>query len=91
MLFPLNCIVWLIVGGIAGTVAGRMIRGRGYGPLGDLVLGLIGSIVGGFVFGLLGIGPNGPLAICGNIIVAAIGAVLFVLAVRVFIDSDFAR
>ncbi len=88
---PLNCILWLIVGGVAGTLAGRLIRGRGYGPVGDLALGLIGSMVGGVVFNLLGIGPSGPLAICGHIIIAAIGAILFVLGVRVVLDSDFAR
>ncbi len=85
---PISCILWLIVGGAAGTLAGRLIRGRGYGPLGDIILGLIGSMVGGVVFNLLGIGPSG---ICGHIVVAAAGAILVVLGVRVVLDSNFAR
>ena len=50
--------------------------------MGDLALGLVGSMVGGLVFGLLGIQPGGLLAICGQIIIAAIGAVLFVWMCR---------
>jgi uncharacterized membrane protein YeaQ/YmgE (transglycosylase-associated protein family) len=87
---PIACVLWLVVGAISGTVAGRLLRGRGYGPVGDLALGLVGSMVGGFVFGLLGIQPGGLLAICGQIIIAAIGAVLFVWGVRLFVDADFA-
>jgi len=89
-MFILQCIIWLIVGGIAGTLAGRLLRGRGYGPVGDIVLGLIGSVVGGVVFRVLGLGFVGRFAICGDIFVAAVGAVLFVWLIRVFVDSSFA-
>lgn len=87
MLNPINCIVWLIVGGLAGTVAGRLIRGKGYGLVGDVGLGLVGSIVGNFVLGLLGLGATGLL---GGFVASAVGAVIFVLAIRVFVDSKFA-
>ena len=87
MLNPFNCIVWVIVGVLAGTLAGRLIRGKGYGPAGDVLLGLAGSIVGNVVFGLLGIGLDGPL---GGFVVAAAGAVFLVLAVRLLVDSKFA-
>ncbi len=87
----LNCIVWLIVGGIAGTLAGRLLRGRGYGPLGDVLLGLIGSVVGGLLLGLLGLRLAWLPGICANIVVAIIGAVAFVWLMRLFLDKDFAR
>ncbi len=83
----INCIVWVVVGGIAGTLAGRLVRGKGYGPIGDIVLGLIGSVVGNIAFSLLGLGP---VNIFGSIAVAMIGGVIFVILIRVFLDSQFA-
>lgn len=80
----LQCIWWMILGGIAGTLAGRLIRGKGYGIIGDIGLGLAGSLVGGVLLGWRG----GPLV---QIIVSLLGAVIFVLVVRIFVDSEFAR
>jgi uncharacterized membrane protein YeaQ/YmgE (transglycosylase-associated protein family) len=84
----LNCIVSLIVGGLAGLVAGRVLRGKGYGIVGNVLLGLVGSFVGGLVFGLFGMGAN---CIVGRLVVSAIGAIVFIVLVRVFMDADFAR
>ena len=84
----INCIVWIIVGGLAGTITGRLVRGKGYGVVGDILLGLIGSLIGGFLFSLLGIGANN---IFGSIAVSVIGAVLFVIVMRSFISSSFAK
>jgi uncharacterized membrane protein YeaQ/YmgE (transglycosylase-associated protein family) len=67
---------WIIVGLIAGWLAGLVMKGGGYGILVDSILGILGGIVGGWVFGLLGIWPGGGMI--GSIIVAFIGAIILV-------------
>jgi uncharacterized membrane protein YeaQ/YmgE (transglycosylase-associated protein family) len=67
---------WIIVGLIAGWLAGVVMKGGGYGVLVDIVLGVVGGIVGGWLFGALGIFPGGGLV--GSIIVAFVGAVVLV-------------
>jgi uncharacterized membrane protein YeaQ/YmgE (transglycosylase-associated protein family) len=53
-------IVWfLIIGIVAGWLAGKIMRGGGFGLIGDLVVGVIGAVLGGFLFGLLGLSANG--------------------------------
>ena len=67
---------WIIVGIIAGWLAGKIVRGAGFGLIGDLVLGLIGGLVGGWIFGALGIaGPNGLI---GGVLIATVGAIVLV-------------
>jgi len=67
---------WIIVGLIAGFLAGKVMKGGGYGVLMDIVLGMLGAIVGGSLFGLLGISAGGGLI--GGILVAFIGAVILI-------------
>ena len=74
-------ITWIVVGLIAGWLAGQVMKGGGYGILVDIVLGVLGGIVGGWVFGLLGIWPGGGMI--GSIIVAFVGAVILVAITRV--------
>ena len=62
---------WLVVGLIAGFLASRVMRGGGYGLVGDIVVGMIGAIIGGWLAGLLGLGSYGLI---GTIVVAFIGA-----------------
>ena len=71
----------IIVGLIAGWLAGQVMRGGGYGILVDIVLGLLGGILGGWLFTALGIWPSG--GIVGSIIVSFIGAVILVAITRV--------
>jgi uncharacterized membrane protein YeaQ/YmgE (transglycosylase-associated protein family) len=66
-----NIIWWLIVGLIAGFLASRVMRGGGYGLIGDIVVGLIGAFIGGWLAGFLGLGSYGLI---GTIVVAFIGA-----------------
>jgi len=66
----------IIVGLIAGWLAGQVMKGGGYGVLMDIVLGLLGGIVGGWVFGTLGIWPAG--GIIGSVVVSFVGAVILV-------------
>ncbi len=70
----------IVVGLIAGWLAGQVMRGGGYGVLVDILLGLVGGIVGGWVFGSLGIWPGGGLL--GSILVSFCGAVILVVISR---------
>jgi len=70
---------WIVVGLIAGWLAGKVMKGGGYGVLMDIVLGIAGGILGGWVFGLIGIHAGGMI---GEIVVAFIGAVILVWITR---------
>jgi uncharacterized membrane protein YeaQ/YmgE (transglycosylase-associated protein family) len=69
------------VGVVAGWLAGRLVKGGGFGVIGDLVVGVIGAVIGGWLFRTLGASAGGGLL--GSIIVATIGAVVLLFAVRV--------
>jgi uncharacterized membrane protein YeaQ/YmgE (transglycosylase-associated protein family) len=75
----MGVISWIVVGLIAGWLAGQVMKGSGYGVLVDIVLGILGG-VGGWIFGMLGIWPGGGLI--GSIIVAFVGAVILVAITR---------
>jgi uncharacterized membrane protein YeaQ/YmgE (transglycosylase-associated protein family) len=70
---PAGFITWAVIGLVAGWLAGKIMRGSGYGILGDILLGLVGAEVGGFIVGLFVTGNTGFL---GSIVVAVIGACL---------------
>ena len=70
----------LIVGLIAGWATGKIMKGSGYGPLVDILLGIAGAIFGSWVLSLVGIYSSGGLI--PNILVAIVGAVLLVVIVR---------
>ena len=72
---------WIIVGLIAGWLAGVVMKGGGYGLVVDIILGILGGVVGGWLFGALGIAAEGSLV--GSIIVAFVGAVVLVAITRV--------
>lgn len=73
-------LLWVIVIGIlAGWIAGKIMRGKGYGLLGDLIIGVIGSLLGSFIFGLVGLGAYGLI---GRLIVAVVGAVILLWLIR---------
>ncbi len=72
---------WLVVGLIAGFLASMVMRGGGYGVLGDIVIGIIGAFLGGFLASLLGIGASG---LVGTIIIAFIGACILIALLRFF-------
>jgi len=74
-------IYWLIVGLIAGWLAGLVMKGGGYGIIVDILLGIIGGWLGGWLFGRLGIWPAGGML--GSIVVAFIGAVILVGITRI--------
>ena len=70
----------IIVGLIAGWLAGQVMKGGGYGILVDIVLGILGGFLGGWLFGMLHLWPGG--GIIGSLIVAFIGAVILVWITR---------
>jgi uncharacterized membrane protein YeaQ/YmgE (transglycosylase-associated protein family) len=74
-------LLWfLVVGIVAGWLAGVLVKGGGFGVIGDLVVGVIGAVIGGWLFSTLGASAGGGLV--GSIIVATIGAVVLLVAVR---------
>ena len=69
----MNFILFLIIGAIAGWLAGRVMKGRGFGIIGNLIVGIIGAFIGGFIFGLLGIATYGLI---GLLISSLAGAII---------------
>jgi uncharacterized membrane protein YeaQ/YmgE (transglycosylase-associated protein family) len=73
-------LLWfLIIGIVAGWLAGQLMKGGGYGLIGDLVIGVIGAFIGGWLLGALGIYAGGLI---GTLVTATIGAVLLLFLVR---------
>ena len=81
-------IFWLIVGLIAGFLASLVMRGGGYGIVGDIIVGLIGAFIGVWLFSLLGAGTGGGLI--GSIIVAFIGACILIFLLHA-VSGGFPR
>jgi uncharacterized membrane protein YeaQ/YmgE (transglycosylase-associated protein family) len=74
--------LWFILIGLAaGWLAGQIMKGGGYGLVGDLIVGVIGALLGGWLFGLLGISAN---SIIGSLIVATLGAIILIALLRAF-------
>ena len=79
VLSPGGVIAWLVVGLIAGWLAGLMMKGGGYGILGDIIVGLIGSFLGGVMVSFF---VEGATGLWGSILVAFIGACALIFLVR---------
>ena len=73
-------ILWLIIGAVAGWLAGKIVEGAGFGLIVDIIVGIVGAVIGGWLAGVLGIDIGGGLI--GSIIVAVVGAVVLLLALR---------
>jgi len=77
----MDLITWIIVGLVAGVLASLVMGGTGYGLIGDIIIGIVGAFVGGWLFRNLGVtSPMGGLA--GVIFVAFIGAVVLLFILR---------
>lgn len=73
-------LLWfLLIGLIAGWLAGQIMKGGGYGIVGDMIVGIVGSFIGGYLFRLLGITAYGML---GAIVMAVIGAIVLIAILR---------
>jgi uncharacterized membrane protein YeaQ/YmgE (transglycosylase-associated protein family) len=75
---------WIMIGLIAGWLAGKIARGEGYGCITDIILGLIGSVLGGWLFTKLGILGGGTLY---SLAAATVGAVILVSVVHLFVGT----
>ena len=73
-------IVWLVIGAIAGWLAGKIVKGGGFGLIGDIVVGIVGAVIGGWLAGALGVSIGSGLI--ASIITAVIGAVILLIIVR---------
>jgi len=71
----------IIIGLIAGFIAGRIMKGRGFGLLGDLIIGILGSFLGGYLAGKIGFASH---TIWAQIIVAILGACILLWVIRLF-------
>jgi uncharacterized membrane protein YeaQ/YmgE (transglycosylase-associated protein family) len=74
-----HLLLFLLIGIVAGFLAGKIMRGAGFGLVGDLIIGVIGSFIGVWVFGLLGIVAGGIL---GLLVASLIGALLLLYILR---------
>jgi uncharacterized membrane protein YeaQ/YmgE (transglycosylase-associated protein family) len=75
-----TALIWfLLIGLIAGWLAGQVMKGGGFGIIGDMIVGVIGAFIGGWLFGLLGISAGGLI---GSLITAFVGAVILILLLR---------
>jgi uncharacterized membrane protein YeaQ/YmgE (transglycosylase-associated protein family) len=70
---------WIVIGLIAGWAAGRIMKGSGYGVFADIILGIVGGILGGWIVSLLGFGAGGLI---WSILVAILGAVVLIWITR---------
>lgn len=75
----MSILIWIISGIIAGWLTGLIMKGRGFGIIGDLIVGLVGGLIGGYVFSLLGLRAGGWI---GEIVVAVVGGIIFVAILR---------
>jgi len=76
---------WIVVGLIAGWLAGLVVRGSGFGVLGDIIIGIVGGLLGGWIAtSLLHLGTDVTGINLGSIVVAFVGAVILLLIVRLF-------
>lgn len=77
----MNLLTWLIVGLIAGVLASLVMGGTGFGIIGDIIIGIVGAFIGGWLFTAMGVAvPLGGIA--GTILVAFIGAVVLLFIIR---------
>ena len=74
-----DLIIFLVIGAVAGWLAGVIMKGGGFGLVGDIIVGVIGSLIGGWLFGLLGIAAGGLI---GSIVAAVVGAIILIAILR---------
>jgi uncharacterized membrane protein YeaQ/YmgE (transglycosylase-associated protein family) len=78
----MGILVWIIVGAIAGFVASKVIAGKGMGLLWDIVVGILGAFLGGWLAGLVGIGVSPGTFTIGGLLSAFVGAVILLVVFR---------
>lgn len=74
-------IIWLVIGAVAGFLAGLIMQGGGFGLIGNIIVGILGAVVASLVFPALGIGINLGTPIVSQIVVATLGAVILLFVI----------
>ncbi len=75
-----SLLIFLLIGGIAGWLAGILVKGYGFGIVGNIIVGIVGAVLAGFIFPALGVSLGG--GILGAIVHATIGAVILLVLLR---------
>jgi uncharacterized membrane protein YeaQ/YmgE (transglycosylase-associated protein family) len=74
-----SLIMVLLIGALAGWLAGKLMQGRGFGVAGNIAVGIVGAIIGGFLFSLLGVSTGGHI---GSLVTATVGAVVLLFFIN---------
>ncbi len=80
----MNILGWIVIGLLAGFLAGQIMKGSGYGLVGDVIVGLVGAVLGGFLAAALGLGglnSSDPIS-WGSFFIALIGAIILIAVLR---------
>lgn len=85
----MSLLAFLIIGAIAGWAAGEVMRGRGFGLVGNIIVGILGALLGGWMFSLLGLDLGDGFSI-GSLITAFLGAVILLALVGMVRRTDLA-
>ncbi len=80
ILEPMSLLGWIVIGAIAGWLAGKIVEGYGFGFIGNLVVGILGACVGGYILPRLGIIPQSTI---GNLLAATLGAVVLLVVIGI--------
>ena len=75
-------VIWLVIGAVAGWAAGQIMKGYGFGLIGNIVVGIVGALIAGWLFPRLEVGL--PFGMIGEILSAAIGAVILLVIIGLF-------
>lgn len=84
-------IAWIIIGVIAGWLTGKLMKGSGFGFFMDMIVGLVGALVGGFLSSRLGFGGEGQHGLIISIVIAVIGAVILTMILRLITGNRSAE
>ena len=84
-------IAWIIIGALAGWITGKIMKGSGFGFLMDMIVGLVGALIGGFLSSKLGLGGVGDHGLIISIVIAVVGAVILTWIVRLISGNRSAQ
>jgi len=87
----MGILIWIIVGGIAGFLASKVLSGRGLGLLWDIVVGILGAFLGGWLAGLIGIPVSTGTFTLGGLVAAFVGAVILLVVFRAMTGRGMLR
>ncbi len=82
-----SLIAWIIIGALAGWITGKIVKGSGFGFFMDMIVGLAGACIGGFLSSHLGLGGVGQHGLIVSIVIAVIGAIILTWVVRLISDN----